>query len=846
MHTRTVEQVRSWDSRPFDGGLDALSTLSDEGHTGAVVAADTWLFMLNGRVIGLFEGSMDDFEATGTVYATGHDSLPLLFSMQERDGRTRAKYFTEDTRLTEVDTTLADANFTGYVELSENVLSGDYYLVYYGGERRSAAFIGQSERVETGDAAFEKAIDEVGLYEVKDVSMSITEIPTPEPDQSAEAVTTSTGDATEASDPREKSHEPTSSDTPAAADSQAPDKPQAGSTEEPSPAEAEPATNHIDSVAETEASPTADDQTVPTEAAPEKSDTPDTMGTQTGTPESESTEVADSEPAAEPEPTADPDPAAEQRAGSSPPTTESATPAGTKAQKKATDAPREAKEAEREGATEPQREASEAQRGTTKANDEGGDSTPSVTDRRSGTQTRDTTTNSTANRSSVESASTSTAESARTAEPRSDAETEASDSDLDQMFRAEAEWRQTRAIPALDPDETASVDEDASGDSRESKSAATATGTTTDAGTESTAARSEEKPRSERSGSIVRADEIERDRSQAATSQSTEDDGRAAAKQKLESAIETRDERIDTLESRLAEAEDTRSELETQLETERERRAELEADLETMRSERDQLAARVEELEAAEPAVTGGTRESEMRPAEALSGTNLFVRYGSKSEPTLEAIEGEADPEAINRNLSLEHHTQFEADAVTVEDKPFREFLESTGAFRFADWVLRELPYELLETGNRQSLADLFEAISEIDRVEFDGSVTTDAESGDDSRFSLVMRDRMGNPLIVGEYTDRRNPVEGSELQALLDGGKAVADSSEHLAGAFYVTSSFFEPAALETAENAASSGGLFSRQEKASYVTPESGEGFHLGLIEDRSGAFHVTVPKL
>ena len=76
MHSRTVEQVRSWDSRPFDGGLEALSALSEDGHTGAVTAAHTWLFMLNGRVIGVFEGEIEDFEASGTVYSTQDDGLP--------------------------------------------------------------------------------------------------------------------------------------------------------------------------------------------------------------------------------------------------------------------------------------------------------------------------------------------------------------------------------------------------------------------------------------------------------------------------------------------------------------------------------------------------------------------------------------------------------------------------------------------------------------------------------------------------------------------------------------------------------------------------------------------------
>jgi hypothetical protein len=180
---------------------------------------------------------------------------------------------------------------------------------------------------------------------------------------------------------------------------------------------------------------------------------------------------------------------------------------------------------------------------------------------------------------------------------------------------------------------------------------------------------------------------------------------------------------------------------------------------------------------------------------------------------------------------------------VRVDGEEFRPFLESTGPFRFVDWVLRELPYELLETDNRGSLADLFEAIPEIDRIEFDGSV--DGPEGEE-RFTVVMRNRMGEPLLVGEYHEGRNPVREDELQSLLSGAEGVAETADELAGALYVTASFFEPDALELAESAAANGGLFSRQEKASYVSPDSGGGFHLGLIEDRSQTFHVTVPKL
>ncbi len=175
---RTQERVEEWDSRPFNGGFDGLSDLAAADFSGAVSAVGTWVFMLNGRIIGIIDGDIEDFEtASGTQYEAPHPSLPLLCAMEERGGDTRAKYYTNETPLREVDNTLQSGSFTGYVELSENVLSGDYYAVYYGGRRMAAAYIGNAERLLTGDEAFDRAADEVGIYEVTDVDIEVTDVP---------------------------------------------------------------------------------------------------------------------------------------------------------------------------------------------------------------------------------------------------------------------------------------------------------------------------------------------------------------------------------------------------------------------------------------------------------------------------------------------------------------------------------------------------------------------------------------------------------------------------------------------------------------------------------------------
>ncbi|MFD1512395.1 DUF7527 domain-containing protein [Halomarina rubra] len=178
MQPRTAEQIDEWPSQSFSGGYAGLRDLAAADFSGAVSANGAWLFMLNGHAIGVVDGSLDAFDgASGTAHQAPDDSLPLLFAMRERGGEKRGQYYTERTSLAEVDKTLSSGGFTGYVELSENVLSGDYYVVYYGGNAKYAAFVGQSDRLHTGEDAAERATDEVGLYDVVAVDLSIVELP---------------------------------------------------------------------------------------------------------------------------------------------------------------------------------------------------------------------------------------------------------------------------------------------------------------------------------------------------------------------------------------------------------------------------------------------------------------------------------------------------------------------------------------------------------------------------------------------------------------------------------------------------------------------------------------------
>jgi hypothetical protein len=125
--------------------------------------------------------------------------------------------------------------------------------------------------------------------------------------------------------------------------------------------------------------------------------------------------------------------------------------------------------------------------------------------------------------------------------------------------------------------------------------------------------------------------------------------------------------------------------------------------------------------------------------------------------------------------------------------------------------------------------------------------VEVDLEDGVERRdFDVVLRDRMGNPLVVADLNDSRDPVTGEEMETLVEAAQAVGEGTDDLGGAFYVTASFFEPDALENAGTATATGGLLSRSDRLSYVKLSRKRGFHLCLAEDRNETFNLTVPEL
>ncbi len=1000
MEERTVSRVEDWDAQSFPGGYDTLRQLSDGGFSGAVrTRSGTWAFLLNGRVIGVFEGTIEDFdEEDGTVHEAPHPSLPLLFTMLELGGEQQAKYYTNDTPISEAHRQLSDASFTGFIELSENVLSGDYYVVYYGGRSMSCAFVGNAERLFTGDEAFERADDEVGIYEVRTVDVEVVEIPESstgpadgqpdgeptnvQPDETPTDVQPD-GESTGAGGHRERSPgqpDATSQqpDQQAGTDPRTADRRRdAGGAEQPadrastgqsstdrqpadsgqSPADRSPADAGRPSADQPSAgaghSPTepgsAEGQGDPANAAPGDQAPSDGTGAAADGPPREPSgagrEAAGSrdEPATEPqesdgtarggaagEPTSDADRGAGRSTeGASADATEPATDearrgagddhragqadasgtadartsadqgAGGRRQEPPGDQhPDSAGGGQRQGdqrggtstgsgrqdsqAGDQHREsaggandhdpsggasAGGANTGEPSASGAGGEPSASGGNAGGGAQRRDPSGGAGGEPSAGDTGSGPNASGAGPSAGSAGGHERAGGQGTSEGGSAAASptpvaaerFESTRQVPSLDPDRTGVEEaggstaaaagsaggqaaggsttggaETADSGDATTGSADAASATTTGSSQGSAGSRSPE----EATGGAVRSTEDDQTGGEAVDAAVAAE----ASSGDLRAELAEREERIEDLEAQLADLQVQRDGLRDERDRLREEVEDLEAEIADLEEEVEDLRSQLND------GIEGKRR---LDPEEALRGTNLFVRYGSKSGGTLEkAHAGDVGKEEVGNNLRLEYHTQFDAADVAVDGEPYEQFLEGSLYKEFVDWLVHDLLYEIRGTGHVKGLKDLYDALPQVDRAELLGQVAVEyTEDGEQYReqrtFDVVMRDRMGNPLAVADINDSRNPATREMMTGVIENASDVKGSNDSLASALLVTASFFEPGALEAADEAAG-GGLLGGSSRESFVRLSRKRGYHLLLVETRSGEFHVNVPEL
>ncbi|PSP75581.1 transcriptional regulator [Halobacteriales archaeon QS_1_68_20] len=973
MEERTVSRVEDWDARSFPSGYDSLHELSDGGFSGAVrTRSGTWAFLLNGRVLGVFEGSIEDFEdEDGSIHEAPHPSLPLLFTMLERGGEQQAKYYTNDTPISEAHRQLSDASFTGFIELSENVLSGDYYVVYYGGSSMSCAFVGNAERLETGDEAFELADDEVGIYEVLSVDIDVVEIP-------ESSTGTSDGRADERPDQAAGGHdEAGQQDDPA----QQPQE-DAGTTRQDQAGEQRQDPGH------TGGQGAAADQGTPDQPPADRPAAGQERGQQPSAGQGPTEQTGDATDAAQ----AGRDPPAEPRDASDPGQAGAGEPAAGKARDGTGQGPgghadepagaADARSQPDQGAGRDQPAGGQAEQGAGGRPEQGAGGRPeqnaggqhqdpqggrhqepagggqpkespaggqpqdpagsgrqepagdqhqgsaSQPQGNAGSQPQETTGNQhqgaaggqpqgtagsqpqgtagnqpqgtagnqpqgtagnqppgTAGNQPQETADSRPQEPAGGTQRREQGghgagghqpaggQTASGDRSGAESAGAPAgptpvsveRFDATQQVPSLDPDRTG-VDE--SGDSaaaaagsaggqsatESSASSATTSGSTSAAGdatgstdatggtttgsTQGTPTGGSRSPE-EATGGAVRSTDADQASGGEAVDAAVAAEASAGD---LRAELAEREERIEDLEAQLADLRVQRDGLRDERDRLREEVEQLEAEIADLEEEVEHLRTQLND------GIEGKRR---LDPEEALRGTNLFVRYGSKSGGTLEkAHAGDVGKEEVSNNLRLEHHTQFEAEEVAVDGEPFEQFLDRSLYKEFVDWLIHDLLYEIRGTGHVKGLKDLYDALPQVDRAELLGQVSVEyTEDGEQYReqrtFDVVLRDRMGNPLVVADINDSRNPATREMMTGVIENASDVKESNDSLASALLVTASFFEPGALEAADEAAG-GGILGSGSRESFVRLSRKRGYHLLLVETRGGEFHVNVPEL
>ncbi len=848
MNSRTQERIQRWDSKPFTDGYEQLGRLADRGFSGGITADGAWLFSLNGRIVGIFDGALEDFEtASGTIYEAPDPALPLLCSMHERGGEVRANYYTEETPLREVDRTLTDGSFTGYVELSEGVLSGDYYLVYYGGRRMAVAYIGNAERLLTGEEAFERAADEVGLYDVINVSVDVVDIPTRSADAEPPAEDRTSGQTGE--EDRSVSEPPAD-----AAASSADDGSNSERVSEPEPVSESPPPNPPSESASTNAASADTDESTATpmpsadfeidlttagrndtseEVTDSRNDTSEEATAGLGTDPEEDPADLDDLTAADTPPNdqseATPMPAAdltsaEPDASESPPATDSEpTAEGEVPQESAVDADDTEditfdSDADTVGGVDDLVAAYEGDEGDETTD---GDEPWTLDDTRDG----------------------------REAPSDEGADTHAATADVHDRRQPDSEHQSgtqrpttpsadTRVVPSVDPENTKPVDESPSSDrsagrQRTGTDASTSTPTDTDTGSSATPSSSAPPEPSDEPASTDTADRRD-------TSKPEPEPEPETATEEITLEPEVVASELDRLNRRVEELTAERDRLQSHTDEQEATIARLEAKIE-------ELEAEIERQNDSKSTPPAGPS---LTPDQLFRQTHLFIRYNSRSNPTLErALEGEAAAGDVASNLRLEHHTEFENEGATVDGQPYFEYLQTSLEYRFVDWLVNTLLYEIRNTDRAAEMADLYELLARIDRVDFRGTVSLADDDTpdvpDEVGFDVLVVDKRGKPLVGASITDSRKPVAPTVLESLEAAASAVSANYPTFGAAFAVTSSFFEPGALEVTEQA-TSGGFLSRSSKLSYVNVSRKQGYHLCLVEARDSGFTLTVPEL
>jgi len=742
----TKSLIAEWETVPITDGYRGLVTLVEREFNGVITNGNAGIFLLSGNIIGIIDAELEDFEAVSLTAARSPDrGLPLLAVMKEADVDPTAQYYTNEQPLAEAMDTLEESGFTGYIELSENVLSGDYYTIFHGGKSTHVAFVGAGGRLMTGEDAYDQAIDEVGIYAVHQTPVDIIELP-----ESVTAVKSNNDD-----NPTEREVDDRS-------------------------AKRSSTVSHQKS---TNTSDRGGDDDADAEAQRNGNDTPKGQaapGTNSSTPVK--TADGDSQEGIE---QIDPDPETET---------------------------------ETETETEEWQENPDAWQNPSQLGNNGTEDT---------TQTAD----SDIEANEIERVQSSNDESLENGEIDADEDKTASSPAIDETDMTPvgespepAEQRPTDARaqdPLLSSEESTQQTVPRASQSQENEPTSPVKRTST-----STAPPEDSIPEAEN-------DTI---------------DSSGPSKEVDPLAVERLRGRLSAFEERLSVMTEQRDELRRRCDTLSNTNQTLRDRIDSLEAKREELSRENDELQTELSAVkeVSSNRES-LSPMKALSQTSLFIRYDNQKATTLSHIEQDSGSvEDLRENISIEYHTEFDIDEVEIEGELYEPFLHGTAAFGFVRWLVTDVPFQIMETNHIAELGGIFNKLDDIDRVGCREMVQVESvDSSFEGTFDLVLRNTVGEPLFVADIHSSRQPTAAPRVQTMVEKATQVGKINPTLSGAFLITQSFFEPAALRAATEATTNG-LFSWSGRRSYRKLTRKNGFHLSLVERRDESFHFDLPDI
>lgn len=176
-----------WDSVPVDGpGSRSLEEFGSAGRRfsggldWSTSAGRTSILVVNGFAVRANRDLPSPGE-TGRVDRAREapaPELPYLVAVHGR-GKRQLRRYTGDLPIERVIGDLSGTSFTGYVELSDRVYSGDYYVAFHAGRPGFVALRSEDRPPLCGDDARNRMVDEVGIYTVHELHVNPVDLSAP-------------------------------------------------------------------------------------------------------------------------------------------------------------------------------------------------------------------------------------------------------------------------------------------------------------------------------------------------------------------------------------------------------------------------------------------------------------------------------------------------------------------------------------------------------------------------------------------------------------------------------------------------------------------------------------------